>query len=105
MYDSKDKMVSHPKHYQSKNGLEVIDVIDAFTSELKGVEAFDTANVIKYICRWKSKNGKQDLEKAMWYLQHLIDHIAEGPGTQDKIATHINIPNDLRDSLNSIYNK
>lgn len=105
MYDSLDKMVSHPKHYQSKNGLEVIDVIDAFTSELKGVEAFDTANVIKYICRWKSKNGKQDLEKAMWYLQHLIDHISEGSGSQDKITTHINVPDDLRDALNSIYNK
>ena len=75
MYESKDKMVSHPNHYQSSNGLEVIDVIEAFTSDLKGSEAVDTANAIKYICRWKHKNGKQDLEKAMWYLQHLIDHI------------------------------
>ena len=75
MYESKDKMVSHPNHYQSSNGLEVIDVIEAFTSDLKGIEAVDTANAIKYICRWKHKNGKQDLEKAMWYLQHLIDHI------------------------------
>lgn len=102
MYDSKDKMVSHPKHYQSKNGLEVIDVIDAFTSELKGVEAFDTANVIKYICRWNSKNGKQDLEKAMWYLQHLIDHITENPDTKTRIEPYIKLPSDLRDSLTSI---
>jgi hypothetical protein len=75
MYESKDKMVSHPDHYQSKSGLEVIDVIEAFTADLKGIEATDTGNVIKYICRWKHKNGKQDLEKAKWYLQHLIDHI------------------------------
>lgn len=75
MYDSQDKMVSHPNHYQSDNGLEVIDVIEAFTSDLNGIEAVDTANVLKYICRWKHKNGKQDLEKAMWYLQHLIEHI------------------------------
>lgn len=75
MYESQDKMVSHPNHYQSSNGLEVIDVIEAFTSDLNGIEAVDTANAIKYICRWKHKNGKQDLEKAMWYLQHLIDHI------------------------------
>lgn len=58
MYESKDVMVSHPSHYKSKNGMEVIDVIEAFTSELKGVEATDTGNVIKYICRWKNKKGE-----------------------------------------------
>ena len=74
MYESTDLMVSHPAHYQSETGLEVIDVIEAFTSDLKGIEAVDTGNIIKYICRWKHKNGLQDLKKAMWYLQHLIDH-------------------------------
>ena len=68
-------MVSHPSHYQSKSGLEVIDVIAAFTEGLEGIEAVDTGNAIKYICRWKDKNGVQDLEKAMWYIQHLIDHL------------------------------
>ena len=34
MYESKDVMVSHPSHYKSKNGMEVIDVIEAFTSDL-----------------------------------------------------------------------
>lgn len=75
MYESKDAMVSHPSHYQSETGLEVIDVIEAFTSDLAGIEATDTGNVLKYMCRWKKKNGLQDLEKAKWYLQHLIDHI------------------------------
>ena len=75
MYESTDKMVSHPSHYQSKSGLEVIDVIAAFTEGLEGIEAVDTGNAIKYICRWKDKNGVQDLEKAMWYIQHLIDHL------------------------------
>ena len=75
MYESTDKMVSHPSHYQSKSGLEVIDVIAAFTEGLEGIEAVDTGNAIKYICRWKDKNGLQDLEKAMWYIQHLIDHL------------------------------
>lgn len=74
MYESDDKMVSHPAHYQSETGLEVIDAIEAFTSDLKGIEAVDTGNVIKYICRWKHKNGVQDLKKCMWYLQHLIEH-------------------------------
>ena len=75
MYESDDKMVSHPDHYKSDAGLEVIDVIEAFTSDLKGVQATDTGNVIKYICRWKKKNGLQDLKKAMWYLDHLINHV------------------------------
>ena len=30
--------VSHPNHYQSKSGLEVIDVIEAFTEDLIGIE-------------------------------------------------------------------
>lgn len=75
MYESSDKMVSHPDHYQSETGLEVIDVIEAFTFDLKGIEATDTGNILKYMCRWKSKNGLQDLEKAQWYLTHLIDHV------------------------------
>lgn len=75
MYESKDAMVSHPAHYQSETGLEVIDVIEAFTFDLKGIEATDTGNVLKYMCRWKNKNGIQDLEKARWYLEHLIDHV------------------------------
>ncbi len=75
MYESDDKMVSHPSHYQSEYGLEVIDVIRAFTSDLQGIEATDTGNIIKYACRWKHKNGIQDLKKIMWYTQHLIEYL------------------------------
>lgn len=77
MYESNDQMVSHPSHYQSKSGLEVIDVIEAFTSDLKGIEATDTGNILKYMCRWNHKNGLQDLEKAQWYLTHLIEKLKE----------------------------
>lgn len=73
----KPDMVNHPPHYQSSNGMEVIDVIEAFTNTLVGIEATDTGNVLKYMCRWKYKNGLQDLEKAQWYLNHLINHIKE----------------------------
>lgn len=68
---SKDN-INHPDHYKTKSGLEAIDVIKAFTEDLKGVEAVDTANIIKYICRWKKKNGLEDLKKAQWYLNDLI---------------------------------
>lgn len=82
-YESADKMVSHPSHYQSKNGLEVIDAIKAFTEGLEGIEATDTGNIIKYACRWKKKNGIQDLEKIMWYTQHLINHLKEKEDTDN----------------------
>ena len=68
-------MVSHPPQYQSDTGLAVIDVIKAFTSDLTGIEATDTGNIIKYICRWKHKNGVEDLKKAKWYLDHLIKEV------------------------------
>ena len=70
-------MVNHPKHYKAKNGMEVIDVIEAFTANLKGYEATHTSNVIRYICRWKEKNGLEDLKKAQWYLNRLIKNIEE----------------------------
>ncbi len=72
---AKKEMVNHPAHYQGKNGIEVIDVIEAFTANLSGVEAFDAANMIKYSCRWIDKNGIEDLEKVIWYANHLINHI------------------------------
>lgn len=65
--------VNHPAHYQSRQGIEVIDVIGAFTEDLTGMEAVCTANALKYTCRWKHKNGVEDLKKAVWYLNKLID--------------------------------
>lgn len=71
----KPEAVSHPSHYQSETGLETIDIIEAVTFDLKGVEAFDIGNVVKYISRFTKKNGLEDLKKAAWYLDHAIKHI------------------------------
>lgn len=68
-------MIDHPKHYISETGLETIDVIDAFAFDLVGKEATHTANILKYICRWKKKGGLNDLKKARWYLDRLITHV------------------------------
>lgn len=87
IYESEDNMVSHPNHYQSEDGLEVIDVIEAFTKDLKGVEATDTGNIIKYACRWSKKNGIQDLEKILWYTTHLIETLKKKErGLRETIA-------------------
>lgn len=84
-YQSKDELVTHPNHYQSKKGIEVIDVIEAFTKGLDGIEAVDTGNAIKYLCRWSRKNGTQDLEKAMWYISHLIHHLTCACNESDRM--------------------
>lgn len=70
-----NRTVNSPDHYISETGLETIDVIEAFTFDLKGIEAVCTGNIIKYICRWKDKNGLEDLYKAQWYLNRLIKHV------------------------------
>lgn len=64
--------VNHPQHYIS-DGIEVIDVIKAFTKDCTPFEAYCSGNVIKYICRWKHKNGIEDLKKARAYLDMMID--------------------------------
>lgn len=72
---SKDDMVNHPPHYQTKSGMEAIDVIDAFTEELVGREATYTSNVLKYTLRWMKKDGIRDLKKARFYLDRLIRYL------------------------------
>lgn len=80
MVENSESRVAHPAHYQTSNGLETIDVMEAFTEDMAGYEAVCTSNVLKYICRWKKKNGLEDLKKAEWYLKRLIERI-EASGT------------------------
>lgn len=54
--------VNHPSHYTQGN-IECIDAIEAATAELTGIEAVCTGNAIKYLWRWKQKNGVEDLKK------------------------------------------
>lgn len=82
-------IVNHPKHYISESGMEVINVVEEFTKGLEGIEAVCAANMIKYACRWKNKNGVEDLEKLVWYANHLIEHL------QQKKTLVVNYPADL----------
>ncbi len=59
-----DEMVNRPAHYQGKS-FDVIDVINDYKLN------FELGNAIKYILRADKKgNKKQDLEKAIWYINH-----------------------------------
>ncbi len=62
-----DKNVSHPQHYGgADNPYEAIKVIESYGMD------FVEGNILKYLLRYKKKNGLQDLKKAKWYLERLI---------------------------------
>lgn len=63
--------VEHPKHY-TQGKIECLDALEAATSGLVGIEAVCTANAIKYLWRWKWKGGREDLEKAKFYIDRLL---------------------------------
>ena len=67
-----DNIIS-PNHYASDKGFEVFDVQEAFIHELKGMAASYWCNIVKYILRFQRKNGVEDLKKAKYYLEKLIE--------------------------------
>ena len=67
-----DDPVNSPKHY-NRGGIECIDAIEAMTEKMSGDIAPHAANVLKYIWRCEYKNGLQDIDKAVWYLNRLRD--------------------------------
>jgi len=73
---TEEDMVNHPTHY-NKSGIECIDAIQAMTEE--GFEHYLQGNIMKYLWRYRYKNGVEDLKKAEWYLHKLIK-IRDGHG-------------------------
>ena len=67
----KEDMVNHPKHY-TVGDIEVIEYIkDKLTKD--EYVGYCIGNVIKYVSRYKHKNGKEDLDKALVYLSWAIE--------------------------------
>jgi hypothetical protein len=63
-------MVNKPPHYNNGD----IETIDAIQSALgDGFEFYLQGNILKYVWRYKHKNNLEDLKKAQWYLNKLID--------------------------------
>lgn len=55
----------NPNHYKQGN-IEVIDfILDQKFSYMEG-------NVVKYLSRYKHKNGLEDVKKARWYIDKII---------------------------------
>lgn len=64
--------VNSPAHY-AQDSIECIDVIMQNCKHLTGQEGYLVGNCIKYVWRFKHKNGVEDLKKAQWYLAKLIN--------------------------------
>ena len=65
----------NPSHYDNigtcSNCGESIDAIDITVNR-----DFLEGNILKYLLRYKTKGGLEDLHKAEWYLVRLIDRVA-----------------------------
>jgi|TARA_B110000858_G_scaffold174968_1_gene207973 hypothetical protein len=72
--EEESSMVDHPAHYNASS-IETIDIIASITGD--GFESYLQGNILKYLARYKYKNGVEDLEKAKWYLNKLIETIGE----------------------------
>lgn len=72
-----EDLVNHPKHYQLLPGVEVYDIRQALAAKATAAgvtldQFSDYDRAIEYLLRMWEKNGKQDAEKAVWYLTKLI---------------------------------
>lgn len=68
--------VNKPIHY-NQAGIECIDAIEAMTENMSGTTAPHAANVLKYLWRHEYKNGLEDIDKAIWYLNRLRKRYVE----------------------------
>jgi len=64
--------IEHPSHYT--DGIEMWDYAYSHSMD------FFEGNILKYVTRWRHKNGLEDLYKAKQYLDRLIEH------TENKIS-------------------
>lgn len=65
--------VNHPNHY-TQGKYEVIDYIEDKLNK-EELQGYCVGNVLKYVSRFKHKNGLEDLKKAEWYLNRLITNM------------------------------
>lgn len=61
--------VNNPSHYTA-GGIETLDYIKAKVSDYP---SYAVGNILKYVSRYEHKNGIEDLKKAQFYLNDLIE--------------------------------
>ena len=68
---AENNAVKHPSHY-TQGGIECIKAIEASMTP-EEFQGYCKGNVMKYIWRWREKNGLEDLKKAQVYLGWMIE--------------------------------
>ena len=69
-FNDMGQMVEHPSHYTHGN----IETIDIIKDSVTDFSSYCHGNILKYVIRYKHKNGIEDLKKARQYLNWLIIH-------------------------------
>jgi hypothetical protein len=75
--------VQHPHHYGGDTPYEVIKVLRNWFSE-EQFEGFLVGNAIKYLARYKKKNGIEDVQKAEFYVKYLEKFLLECKNQEGK---------------------
>ena len=75
-------MVNKPKHYQIMPGLEVYDLRQALAKKAQELgiphdQFSDWDRALEYLLRMWEKNKRQDLQKAMFYMNKLLEKLPE----------------------------
>ena len=92
--------VNSPAHYAS-GGIETIDAIEASMSSEEFI-GYLRGNIQKYVWRYRNKGGVQDLRKARWYLDKLINVLDDPFNTIDLSPTKRDF-NDVRSQIDGLY--
>lgn len=70
---SSSSPATNPSYYKVGE-FDTIAYIESLVSTMTPFESIHVFNIIKYVSRFNRKNGVEDLEKAQWYLQRLIQN-------------------------------
>ena len=68
--------VNNPAHY-GQGRIEAIEYIEDFMTKEEFI-GYLRGNIAKYMHRFRYKNGIEDVEKAKWYMEALIEVLREG---------------------------
>lgn len=80
-YGGSEDYVNSPKHYMlfEEEGIEVRHVIEKLVEKLdrkgmySGMFISDYVQMMQYFMRFMDKNGKEDLEKGLWFFNRLLE--------------------------------
>ncbi|ARM70155.1 nucleotide kinase [Bacillus phage Harambe] len=71
IHKCEEDLINKPNHYHA-GGTDVVSFCNGKVSK-EQMKGFYRVNVLKYVSRYELKNGIEDLKKAKWNLEKLIE--------------------------------